>query len=251
MAQAMAMDQSTHASCRVCLGGARPYMTVQGRRYWRCRRCRATELDAAQLPDPETELQHYLTHRNDPADAGYRRFLSKLATPLLEVLDPASEGLDFGCGPGPALAAMLEAAGHRVRLHDPFFRPDPAALRRCYDFVTLTEVAEHLHRPYAVFRQLAGLLRPGGRLAVMTALGIDDRRFADWRYRRDPTHVVFYRVATFRYLARSLGLDCRRVAPDVVLLRRHGSGGSSSPPTAAAADALCLTSTTDTARARA
>jgi SAM-dependent methyltransferase len=248
----MVMDQSTHAACRVCLGGARPFMTVQGRRYWRCRRCRATQLDARQLPDPGTERRHYLTHHNDPADEGYRRFLARLASPLLKVLDRASEGLDFGCGPGPALAAMLEAAGHRVRLHDPFFRPDPAALERCYDFVTLTEVAEHLHRPHAVFRQLAGLIRPGGRLAVMTALGIDDRRFANWRYRRDPTHVVFYRAATFRYLASSLGLDCRRVAPDVVLLRKPGSGRSSpTAPVAAASGARCPASTTETARARA
>ncbi len=248
----MTMDQSTHAVCRVCLGGARPFMTVQGRRYWRCRRCRATQLDARQLPDPATEHRHYLTHRNDPADEGYRRFLARLATPLLEVLEPASEGLDFGCGPGPALAAMLEEAGHRVRLHDPFFRPDPAALGRSYDFITLTEVAEHLHRPHAVFRQLADLLRPGGRLAVMTALGIDDRRFANWRYRRDPTHVVFYRAVSFRYLAASLGLDCRRVAPDVVLLRKPGSGGgSSTPPAAPASDTIRRDSTTETARARA
>ena len=66
----------------------------------------------------------------------------------------------------------------------------------------------------------------------------DDRRFADWRYRRDPTHVVFYRAATFRYLARGLGLDCRRVALDVVLLRRPGAGGGSPTlPTAAAVGA--------------
>ena len=244
------MDRSALALCRVCLGGARPFMTIQGSRYWRCRRCRATQLDAAQLPDAESERRHYLTHRNDPADAGYRRFLARLATPLLEVLDPASEGLDFGCGPGPALAAMLEAAGHRVRLYDPFFHLDPAALEERYDFITLSEVAEHLHRPNAVFRRLLGLLRPNGWLAVMTSLGIDDARFADWRYRRDPTHVVFYRPATFRYLAGSWGIACRRAAPDVVLLRRPGSGGIGSIPSAGPVAARFSASETEMARAR-
>lgn len=248
----MAMDQRTHALCRVCLGGARPFMTIQGRRYWRCRRCRATQLDAAQLPDRETEHRHYSTHRNDPADPGYRRFLARLATPLLAVLGPSSEGLDFGCGPAPALALMLEEAGHRVRLHDPFFQPDPAALEQRYDFVMLSEVAEHLHRPNAVFRQLLGLLRPGGWLAVMTALGIDDARFANWRYRRDPTHVVFYRPATFRYLAASWGIACRRVGSDVVLLRKPAPGGISSTLMAESASGFsCRTLATERASARA
>lgn len=244
------MDRTAFALCRVCLGGARPFMTIRGSRYWRCRRCRATQLDAAQLPDARAELQHYRTHRSDPADAGYRRFLARLARPLLSVLHPASEGLDFGCGPGPALAAMLEAAGHRVRLHDPFFRPDPAALEARYDFITLSEVAEHLHWPNAIFRRLLGLLRPGGLLAVMTSLGIDDARFADWHYRRDPTHVVFFRPATFRYLARSCGVACRRVAPDVMLLRRTLSGGISSMPPAGSAALRLRDSATEMARAR-
>ena len=61
-------------------------------------------------------------------DAGYRRFLSKLADPLMARLAPGARGLDYGCGPGPALAAMLREAGHEVALYDPFFAPDPAPL---------------------------------------------------------------------------------------------------------------------------
>ena len=58
---------------------------------------------------------------------------------------PKSQGLDYGCGPGPALAHMLREAGHDVALFDPFFAPDPAPFNRTYDFVTCTEVAEHFH----------------------------------------------------------------------------------------------------------
>ena len=196
------------------------FLTVQGRDYWRCGTCEATFLDPRQLPSPEVERAHYLSHRNDPGDPGYRRFLARLAVPLLECLEPASDGLDYGCGPGPALAAMLREAGHAVTLYDPFFHRDPAALERIYDFITCTEAAEHFHRPAEDFDRLDRLLRPGGRLAVMTCFQTDDARFAGWHYRRDPTHVVFYRAATFRLIAARRGWSCEIPAKDVALLRK-------------------------------
>ena len=48
-------------------------------------------------------------------------------------------GLDFGAGPGPALAAMMSEDGFDVAIYDPFFQPDAEALQRKYDFITSTE----------------------------------------------------------------------------------------------------------------
>lgn len=207
--------------CPVCEARpSRPFTRVEARDYWRCEHCLATFLDPGQLPGPEEERAHYLLHRNDPADGGYRGFLARAAEPLLARLAPAGDGLDYGCGPGPALAAMLREAGHRVALYDPFFAPDRAVLARRYDFVTCTETAEHFHRPAAEFRTLDGLLRPGGWLALMTCLQIDDGRFARWHYRRDPTHVVFYREATLRHLATRHGWGCELPGGNVALMRK-------------------------------
>lgn len=168
----------------------------------------------------DEEQAYYRLHRNDPDDPGYRRFLSKLADPLLARLPQAREGLDYGCGPGPALASMLVEAGHQVALYDPFFAPDPAPLSKSYDFITCTETAEHFHAPLAEFARLRRMLRPGGLLAVMTCFQTEDTRFEHWHYRKDPTHVVFYRAETFRYLARLWGWDCDIPRKDVALLRR-------------------------------
>ncbi|MDA1381669.1 methyltransferase domain-containing protein [Plesiomonas shigelloides subsp. oncorhynchi] len=55
--------------------------------------------------------------------------------------------MDFGCGPGPLLAQMLEEAGFRMHKYDPYFHPERATLAREYDFVTCTEVAEHFMPP--------------------------------------------------------------------------------------------------------
>lgn len=195
-------------------------LSTQGRTYWRCPVCRATLLDADQLPPVTEERLHYRQHRNDPADPRYRRFLAKLTEPLRQRLAPGSRGLDYGCGPGPALAAMMREAGCLVTLYDPFFYPDPAALQQTYDFITCTEVIEHFHQPAEEFARLDAMLRPGGWLALMTCFQTDDERFAAWHYRRDPTHVVFYKAETLHFIASQRGWRCEIPVKDVALMHK-------------------------------
>ncbi|MDR7095892.1 class I SAM-dependent methyltransferase [Hydrogenophaga laconesensis] len=205
--------------CPVCEGQeGRPFQVVGERAYGRCERCEATFLFPDQRPSIKAERAEYALHQNTDDDDGYRSFLARLATPLLQRLRPRSDGLDFGCGPGPVLAGMLREAGHTVALYDPFFHPDGATLEATYDFITCTEVAEHFHDPATEFRRLDRLLRPGGWLALMTRFQTDDTRFAQWHYRRDPTHVVFYREATLRWLARHHGWRAEVPCPNVVLM---------------------------------
>ncbi len=213
-------------ACPVCRApGAQPFLSVDGRDYWRCPACAARFLDPRQYPSPDAEYAHYLHHENHPDDPGYRRFLSRLTVPLLARLPQASRGLDYGCGPGPALAAMLREAGHEVALYDPFFHPDRKPLKQVYDFVTSTETAEHFHRPAEEFERLMALVRPGGWLAIMTCFQTDDARFRDWHYRKDPTHVVFYREETLRHLAAARGWHCEAPCKDVALMRRPAECG--------------------------
>jgi len=210
-------------ACPLCAAeGARVFAEVEGRRYHRCGRCRLTFLAAAQLPDRALERATYERHENDPADPRYRAFLARLTGPLLRHLRPGMVGLDFGCGPGPAIAPMLAGHGLRVVDYDPFFRPDPAALERRYDFITCTEVVEHLHAPGREFRRLDALLHPGGRLGVMTAMLEDDGAFAGWWYRRDPTHVAFFRRETMRWIADAFAWHLDLAGPTVALFHKPG-----------------------------
>jgi SAM-dependent methyltransferase len=208
--------------CPVCEKTAiQVFIEIETRQYLRCNTCLATFLDRGQLPSPEVELAQYQLHRNDPVDNGYRQFLNRLAVPLLTRLPLAQQGLDYGCGPGPGLARILQEAGHSMALYDPFFQTDKVALTRTYDFITCSEVVEHFHNPATEFSRLSSLLKPGGRLAVMTSFQTDDAHFANWHYRRDPTHVVFYREATFRYLASYHDWDYEILAPNVVLMQKQ------------------------------
>mgnify|MGYP006278539613 CR=1 FL=1 len=199
-------------------------MTVAGRHYHRCPDCLATFLSPSQRPDVATEQAEYDRHRNEVDDPGYRRFLGRLADELVPLLPARSRGLDFGCGPGPALVAMLRERGFDAAKYDPLYFPESGLLSEHYDFITCTEVVEHLHDPAGTFRLLDRCLRPGGWLGVMTCFQTDDGRFANWHYRRDPTHVVFYRQETMQRLAADLGWECRIPRKDVAIFRKGRAG---------------------------
>ena len=209
------------AACPLCgHSGADPYHADHWRAYLACPRCGFVFVPAAYHLSPAAERAEYDRHDNAPDDPGYRRFLGRLAGPLAERVPPPARVLDFGCGPGPALAAMLREAGYTVALYDAFYAPDASVLEPGYDAVTATEVVEHLSRPGAELRRLVGLLRPGGWLGIMTKLVLDRERFATWHYIRDPTHIGFFSAATFRWWAAAEGLHLEFAGADVILLQR-------------------------------
>lgn len=193
---------------------------MEGRRYLRCPRCQLTFLSTAQLPDRTAEKAQYDLHENRPDDTGYRRFLDQLATPLSGYLPVGAEGLDFGCGPGPALAGLLTERGFPTAVYDPIYADDNQVLERRYDFVTCTEVLEHLHWPAQEWRRFGELVRPGGWLGLMTRWLTDDGHFPRWHYRRDPTHVCFWKPETFRWLAARHGWEPVLMDNPIALLRR-------------------------------
>jgi 2-polyprenyl-3-methyl-5-hydroxy-6-metoxy-1,4-benzoquinol methylase len=198
----------------------RAYHRDRRRDYRQCADCALVYVPATQRLDAAAEKAEYDLHDNDPQDAGYRRFLSRLAEPLLARLKPARQGLDFGCGPGPTLSLMLAEAGHRVDHYDAFYADDRAVFGRRYDFITATEVVEHLHAPGEELQRLWDMLKPGGVLGLMTKLVIDAEAFAAWHYKNDRTHVCFFSRATFAWLAQRLGARLEIIGKDVILLSK-------------------------------
>jgi SAM-dependent methyltransferase len=208
-------------ACPLCEAPATQALaTAHGRRYRHCAGCGLVFLHPADRLTLAAEHAHYGLHRNTAVDPRYRAWLDRLAQPLQQRLRPGAHGLDYGCGPGPALAAMLTERGHPTAVWDPLFAPDPAPLQAAYDFVTCTEVLEHIHTPLAALAQWDRLLRPGGWLAVMTHWWQPGTDLARWHYTRDPTHVALYGPPSLGWIARRLGwtLDCP--ARDIALFRK-------------------------------
>ncbi|KFN20187.1 class I SAM-dependent methyltransferase [Aeromonas bestiarum] len=191
----------TPLSCPLCCATDAYGLPVAGKLYHRCRACELVWLDAAEHLDPEREKAVYDGHDNQVDDPRYRSFLMRAFGEVLSRLPPPASGLDFGCGPGPALIAMGREAGYQMVGYDKFYADFPELLMRQYDFITSTEVIEHIATPRAVLEMLWGCLKPGGILVLQTQRVLGDERFKSWRYRHDPTHIVFFAEDSFRALA--------------------------------------------------
>ncbi|MFM5114048.1 class I SAM-dependent methyltransferase [Aeromonas hydrophila] len=191
----------TPLSCPLCCAADAYELPVAGKLYHRCRACELVWLDAAEHLDPAREKAVYDGHDNQVDDPRYRQFLQRAFGEVQRRLPPPASGLDFGCGPGPALIAMGREAGYQMAGYDKFYADEPELLAQQYDFITSTEVIEHIATPRAVLERLWGCLKPGGLLVLQTQRVLGDERFRLWRYRHDPTHIVFFAEASFRALA--------------------------------------------------
>ncbi len=209
-------------SCPLCRTADAGLIHQDRRRdYYRCRVCRLVFVPPIQFLSAEGEKAEYDLHRNSPDDPGYRRFLSRLFVPMQERLAPRSQGLDFGSGPGPTLSLMFAEQGHSMAIYDHYYARDASVLERQYDFITATEVVEHLHDPKQELDRLWACLKPGGWLGIMTKLARDRKAFAQWHYKNDPTHVCFFARATFEWIAEQWQASLTFVAKDVIFLYKN------------------------------
>lgn len=208
--------------CPLCLEPETVRFHVDSRREYRhCRVCDLVFVPASFHLNADEEKSRYDLHENDLDDPRYRRFLTPAAEAVVAHVKTGSCGLDYGCGPGPALAQMLEARGYDMSLYDPFYHENPAALDQTYDFITCTETFEHFNKPAAEWRRLVDMLNPGGALIVMTQLRLQERDFGVWRYKDDDTHVAFWSERVFKFLAERENLSLELFARGVVVLRRN------------------------------
>ncbi len=214
--------ETTLSLCPLCAdtGGSSHFYSDRHRHYYRCPVCHLVHVPPSQFLSLEEERVEYDKHQNSPDDAGYRKFLGRLFTPLNSRLSPVSHGLDFGSGSGPTLSLMFEEEGHRMSLFDPYYAPDKHALCGQYDFITATEVVEHLHDPAAEFARLWSILKPGGWLGIMTKLALDRAAFSRWHYKNDPTHVCFFSSKTMDWLAEQWQAELCQIGNDVLLFKK-------------------------------
>jgi len=187
------------------------------RTYYRCPTCLLVFVLPGQFLSPDEEKAQYDHHENSADDPGYRRFLGRLFDPLSQRLAPNSRGLDFGSGPGPTLSVMFAETGHRMEIYDPFYAPETGPLQRQYDFITTSEVVEHLHHPRRELDRLWSCLSPGGALGIMTKRVGNREEFPHWHYKNDRTHVCFYSLETFEWLAEYWNATLTVPDDDVVI----------------------------------
>lgn len=190
------------------------------RDYYLCAECHLVFVPGSQRLTIDEEKAVYDLHENHPDDSGYRKFLSRIFTAVCERVKPPAFGMDFGAGPGPTLSLMFAEAGYGMAIYDPVYASDESVLTAEYNFITATEVFEHLFFPGKEIEKLISILKPGGWLAVMTGRIPSECQFSDWHYIRDPTHVCFYTEKTFHWIASRYNLRLNYSDNNVYLLQK-------------------------------
>ncbi len=194
-------------TCSLCESPDLEIKTLGSKRYFQCLRCELLKLDPSHHLSVSEERRRYEEHQNDVHDHRYQAFVSPLIDEVKRSFPVGSLGLDFGAGTGPVIAHLLESHGYKVSKYDPYFWPDQETLKERYDFICTCEVVEHFYHPRVEFQRLRGLLKPGGRLGIMTLLHSPKVDLSSWYYLRDPTHVSLYSEATFSWIAKAWGFE--------------------------------------------
>ena len=193
--------------------------SAQRRRvYGKCSNCRLIFVFPECHVSFSEEKSRYDKHQNNLAQEGYVKFLEGLLDPLLLKLRPGARGLDFGCGPVPAIEMILKPRGFTVASYDPYYFPREDFLHGPFDFVIGSEVVEHFRFPRKAFLDLNGLLATQeSYLAVMTSVLDREAGFEGWWYRRDLTHVCFYQKETFDWIAQWFGWSVEYPRENVII----------------------------------
>lgn len=207
--------------CTLCLSSNTAFVLDDANlfTYHRCHDCKLYFAEPGQRLSPAVEKSRYDHHENNPDDPDYRLFLSQIFQPMNQMIPEKSRGLDYGSGPGPTLHKMFETAGHTVNIYDPFYADHPGLLTGTYDFITVTETAEHFFNPGKEFELLWNLLKPNGYLGIMTLMLPSPDHFENWHYRMDDTHVAFYQKETFLWIAKQLNAQAAFYGERVCILK--------------------------------
>ncbi len=192
--------------------------------YSYCPHCEVIMLDASMRVGESREKHQYDQHINTLDNSGYVRMFEDFLDFFWEELTcKIPHVLDFGSGPTPVLAHLMQQRGANIDCYDKFYQPTPIFEGKTYDLITSTEVFEHLFNPLETLKDLSQHLKSGGYLALMTLFHDNEmEHFWKWWYRRDPTHITFFTPHTFEVMAQMCDMhvvktDTKRV---IVLQKR-------------------------------
>lgn len=123
------------------------------------------------------------------------------------------DGVDFDA---KAVKRAEEAYGIRVHMGDLESAAFPEA---CFDAVVMNHVIEHVYDPVALLRECRRILRPGGRLVVVTpnVQSWGHGRFGQfWRGLEPPRHIHLFSRPSLLRCAQEAGYDKRKVVTTAI-----------------------------------
>lgn len=214
---------SSASSCRLCSSkSTEAFYQDKSTAYWKCGNCGYIYQDEKTLLSKEAEKKIYDYHENSIEDQNYVQFLRQLLNPIIEHTKktPPSLALDYGSGPEPVLAQLMEREGIPTKIYDPFYAPDTDWQKQQYDLIVSTEVVEHVKDLGRTLAALNEVLKPGGLLAIMSDFYDSKKDFQSWHYKNDPTHIGFLNEVSLKWIASHFQYEMNIVGGRVALFHK-------------------------------
>lgn len=212
------MQIMSNLLCPLCSGSSTSYYLKGQREFLQCSVCLSVFTNPKDFLTSKEEQAHYRHHNNDPEDIRYQNFVRPVVDAVLTDFKLQHSGLDFGSGTGSPILKLLRDENYDIKEYDLYFHNDAAALQQNYDYIACSETAEHFKEPYREFEQLKNLLKPNGKLYVMTDRFKPERDFANWFYKTDPTHVFLYHEKAFEWIQKEFGFKTISIYKRLIVL---------------------------------
>ncbi len=211
----------TTKACRLCWSWNLNKFLAREQVYYFCRNCELIFIDTEFFPSKKEEKRVYDRHENTLANQGYvnrfENFIDKIELKSKDI----DTILDWWSWPNPVLAYILREYWYDVDIYDPYYAKHKVYKDKKYDIITSTEVFEHFENPLETIKLIYGLIKDDGWLAIMTNMhDADLDKFQDWRYTRDDTHIAFYSLSTFQYVASKFDMDIEYRDDEIILLQK-------------------------------
>jgi len=193
--------------CPLCFGTSiHKYHKEKHQQHYLCDTCALVFVSKDCHLDNKKERDIYLLHENDLQNDGYVSMFRRALAKILPYIDNNKNAkiLDYGCGYEPVLQQILQMEGYKCDVYDTYFFANMP--NGPWDLIISTEVFEHFANPAQEIENIIKNLNPNGIIGIMTSLLSAQIEFSKWYYMRDETHISFYSLKCFNWIAKRYGL---------------------------------------------
>lgn len=201
--------------CKCCNSQNLNCLKIQ-KKYYFCNDCHSAFLNNDDFVSEQKEIERYSLHNNDLSDNGYKQYLEKFLSKIIEYAGNKGNFLDYGSGPNPCLVELIKQNKDLYQFNDIngwdlYYTKDFIPNKQNYDIISCLEVAEHFKNPVNDLSNIYSLLRNQGKLVLQTQfLNCDNFNdfsefFRKWWYKEDCTHVMFYSKKGIELCATKIG----------------------------------------------